>query len=490
MLFPHAGGMLRAFDGPVAGLGHLQTEDTYGERILVVLRMFGGNDGLNTIVPIHDDEYYRIRQQSSQHDLSIARERVLMSSGLNGHGLHPSMSPLHELFEEGKVAIVQGVGYPNMDLSHFRGTDIWLSASDAHEYINSGWLGRMIDERIDRRGPYGMKAPYALEFGKTVGAALVGAHGTHGHYVSQRSKYHDDVGEIFSVGGHEGAEVLHERFVSAQRYGTALESALTNVAHHTRVFPEESPLASSLQTISRLIRSGLPTQIYVVHAGQFDTHHHQQQVHAQQLDELFSSTLAFIRELEDSGDADRVCVLVMSEFGRRVEPTESGTDHGTAAPVFLIGHGVRGGIYGEAPTVRDLDQHGNLRWNVDFRQIYASVLRQWFDEDMDSTDQVILQRRFQPLPLFHVAGHTRTELVRIRPIPVHDMIRVVGTVPAPLQATIEISDLSGHVLNRSAMDLSSEISLSARSLSAGVYLLTVSAENGHIQRVAFPVEPR
>lgn len=486
-------GIVNAFASPDGRLGHIATPTLGGDRILVILRMFGGNDGLNTIVPIHDDEYYRVRKVTSQHDLSIAEDVAIPIEGHDGFGFHPSMSALNELYQEGNVAVIQGVGYPNMDLSHFRGNDIWLSASDADVYETSGWVGRTIESQLDHKGGVLSDTPYAVEFGQVMGRLLHGRSSAHGHVYHELSKFHGEDEVIHRAFGHAKSTLLHDRMVTSQRYGQKLDAALAKIPGHSRAYPEGSPLATSMMLVSRMIRSGLGTQVYVVHAGQFDTHHYQQEVHAQQLTELFNTINAFQRELEDHGDAGRVCIMPISEFGRRVEPTESGTDHGTAAPVFVIGRGVTGGIYGTAPLLTELDANGNLLWNVDFREIYSAILHDWFGADKQAIDSEILGRSYRPLPIFNrvVSVGQREQLqLSIAPTPVTDFVLLRSTWHQARPGTATIYDSSGRRIGAFRVDLSSDQRLPIGRLTSGVYVLVVLTDDGSSWRQAFPVEHR
>lgn len=478
---------MRAYAYPTDQLGHISANDQEGERILILLRMFGGNDGLNSIIPIHDDEYYRIRRDQSASDMSIAREAALPIADAPGFAMHPSMRRLHELYDEGHVAVVQGVGYPDMDLSHFRGTDIWLAASDSDTYVQSGWLGRM----FDASAPIDSGIPYAIEFGDNMSRILKGQHQAHAHqyHATHRFTGSEDIGRL--NGGFAMADEFESRFLRSQRTGRAVDEALGRVSNHTRAYSGVSPLADALKITSRLIRAGLTTQVYVIHAGQFDTHHRQQEVHAQQLDELFSNVHSLLRELEDSGDADRVCIMPISEFGRRVEPTQSGTDHGTAAPVFVIGKHVNGGMYGDAPSITDVDANGNLKWSTDFRQIYSSIMRQWFSMDPSSIDTGVLTRMFAPLPLF-AQNATLKSAITLAPIPARTTLDVIGHRDRLAPALFEITDLQGRMIKSGRLDLTQRTTIPLPSLAAGVYIISITETladgSASVHRQAFPVE--
>lgn len=443
-------------------LGHITTPDPDCDRILVILRMFGGNDGLNTIIPVYDDEYYRVRHRTSRYDLSIPAEAALPIPGNNDHRFHPALGPMLDLYLEGKVAIVQGVGYPDMNLSHFRGNDIWLSASDADVFDDSGFIGRFLERRYPDFPATLPDTPYAIEFGSVVGRLAEGRHHTMAFPYNDRTRIPRDTG--IRIGDGTQADRLEATIEKFLRQGSSfhgtIDRALQNVPGNLvdTYYRGDGYLGRALALTARLIRSGLGTQVYIIHAGQFDTHHDQQRVHAQQLDELFTNVLAFQREMEASGQDQRVCIMPISEFGRRVEPTGSGTDHGTAAPTFLIGGGVRGGLYGTAPSVRDLDADGNLKWNVDFRQIYASILAQWFCVPSTEVESHILPRYFQQLPLFRhaftepipikVQRDTPAPELQLHPNPALETLRIrIGGLPESADADVRISALDGRLIS-------------------------------------------
>jgi len=214
-------------------------------------------------------------------------------------------------------------------------------------------------------------------------------------------------------------------------------------------------------------------------------------VHAQQLDELFSNVHSLFRELEDSGDADRVCIMPISEFGRRVEPTQSGTDHGTAAPVFVIGKHVDGGMYGDAPSITDVDANGNLKWSTDFRQIYSSIMRQWFSMEPSSIHTGVLTRMFAPLPLFAKSAKL-SSVITLAPIPARTTLGVIGLRNHTTPAQFVISDLQGRTLLSGTLDLMQRTTIPLPALVGGVYVISITESladgSSSVHRQAFPVE--
>lgn len=482
------GTAIRSFAAPDSRLAWLATPTPASDRIVVILRLYGGNDGLNTVVPIHDDEYYRIRRDTAQVDLSIAPERTLPIPGHPDLGLHPALAPLAELYAEDKVAIVQGVGYPNMDLSHFRGLDIWLSASDANVFDRTGWTARTLERLYPDYPDVLPDAPYAIELGAIIGRSLEGSKGSMGYVFDRFLRQPDGIGPV----GPDGARsryletMVLEYLRQSDRFSRTLDQAMARIpAQPVNHYYADGngPLASSLKNVARLIRSGLSTRFYIVHSGQFDTHHRQQEVHHQQLDELSTNILAFQREIEEAGLADRVVVMPMSEFGRRIEPTESGTDHGTAAPVFVIGTQVRGGMYGITPRVDELDANDNLLWHVDFRQIYASVLSQWLEIPAPDIDGHILPRMFEQLPLFRtVTSNLHTSAVAgavpsVYPLPASDALTV--TLPPEVvwddEVSLSFHAMSGLCFLRTTVGRDGHVvRTSVRSLPSGLYTIVVT----------------
>jgi len=469
--------LARILHAPDAGMGWISAPVNSNNNILVVIRLFGGNDGLNTLIPIHDDEYYRIRRDTASVDMSIKAESTLPIPGTTDLAFHPALRPLSTLFNENKVAIVQGVGYPNMDLSHFRGTNIWLSASDSNVFETTGWMGRFLELRHQEKLESATD-PFAIEMGDKMGRAFVGMHTHMGITYETNTPIAEKVGlSTENILGSDLEALIHRQAMDGKKYIRRADSAVSSVPYGSgEYYNGPGNFGKSLRTISRSIRGGLTTQLYIVHTGQFDTHSNQQYDHAQQLDEMSTNVLAFQREMEEAGQADRVSMLIMSEFGRRPAPKATGTDHGTAAPVFVVGSSVNGGLYGVPPSVHDLNSDGNLHWHVDFRSIYASALEQWFGDDPTTYLPSVLPRQFPTIPLFRTPPSALTSAQNVWPSPCSNTVNISVTTgtTGPVRATI--TDMNGRPLRVYDAEVSGgAIQLNVSSVSQGMYVVQLAS---------------
>jgi uncharacterized protein (DUF1501 family) len=350
-------------------------------RILVLIQLRGGNDGLNTIVPFNDDLYYNLRPA-----LAIPKEDA-EPYRLNANlGMHPALAPLHPHFSEGRMAVLQNVGYPDSTLSHFRSTDIWVTASDADEVVGTGWLGRHLQAEhpgFDLNPP---EKPLAVQIGGSVAQLFKGTRGDMGMMLTS-TKVLDNLlagGEIYDTTAVPatlyGQEMAFTRLVANNsfRYADAVRAAY-DAGDNSIDYPDiEGKLGSNLATVARLIDGDLGAKIYHLTLIGFDTHSNQENTHANLLDILAKSIDAFLTDIASLDPEKEVLVMTYSEFGRRVPQNGSrGTDHGTAAPVLLFGSGLKGGVYGTLPNLASLDG-GNLNHDIDFRSVYGTVLQEWF----------------------------------------------------------------------------------------------------------------
>jgi uncharacterized protein (DUF1501 family) len=345
-------------------------------RILVLLQLTGGNDGLNTVIPYADDAYHAARPT-----LAIPRAQVLR---LDDHlGLPPALSPLKELHDQGQLAVVENVGYPHPNRSHFASMDIWHTASVAEVRSDTtGWIGRVVDREtsdvrleadptvihVDREPvPLLLTSRHHVvpSFADASSLRLGDAETEGLEKVLARSGAGDegDLAHITAM----GRKALYQ----ARRLADLLEGETSTIEYPA------SPLARSLEQIARLIAAGLSTRIYSTSLSGFDTHSIQAETHRGLLSTLGAAIAAFQRDLHDKGLADEVLVLTFSEFGRRIRENRSrGTDHGTAAPLFLVGRNVVPGIVGGKPDL-ETTEDGDLVHTIDFRRVYASVLESW-----------------------------------------------------------------------------------------------------------------
>jgi uncharacterized protein (DUF1501 family) len=364
-----------------------------GDRVLVVVQLLGGNDGLNTVIPHRHDAYARARRA-----LRIPASQVVKVD--DEIGLHPGLGKLGGVLEAGRLAIVQGVGYPNPDRSHFRSMEIWESARTeaGAAALETGWLGRVQDVNASTAGwgpalhVGGRQAPLALRAKRSEAVTVEDL---------EALRLRDGAKVALNTASGEGDGVLafvRRTTLAARAASERLEEA-AKAGTEGKGYPATG-LGRRLELIARLIRSDFGTRVFYTTLDGFDTHANQLGSHAALLTELGDALGAFDGDLRAAGDAERVSVLVFSEFGRRVaENASAGTDHGAAAPVFLLGPMAVSGLIGAHPSLDDLDD-GDLKHHTDFRRVYAAVLEGW----LRTPAEPILGPGFEPLPLFAERG--------------------------------------------------------------------------------------
>lgn len=368
------------------------------DRVLVVIQLSGGNDGLNTVVPYADERYYRARP-----NLAVKKEEVLKLD--DALGLHPQMKRLQHVYEHGKLAVLQGVGYPNPNRSHFRSMEIWHSASPADQNWTTGWLGRYFDHECK-----GAEAPIAaVNLGEKLPQSLAAERFrtvsidspalfrwsplAEGEGARTEERAFSRINTSLS-GGADTLGFLARTATSARLVGKSLEEALAR--YKSAVNYPEFRFSQSLKLVSQMISAELPTRLYYVELSGFDTHATQAGRHAALLQELSEGLGAFLHDLHGQGHLDRTLVLTFSEFGRRVAENRSGgTDHGAGNSMLLAGGPVKPGIHGQAPNLEDLDS-GDLKHQVDFRSVFGTVLQGWLGTDPEP----ILKGRFPAVSLF------------------------------------------------------------------------------------------
>lgn len=364
-------------------------------RILVLVQLAGGNDGLNTVVPFEDANYYRLRPT-----LGLPKDKVLRVS--DTHGLHPSMTALHALLNDGKLGIVQNVGYPNPNRSHFRSTEIWETASGSAEFISTGWVGRYLDSAC-AGVPADSHDPVAVHSSASVPPSFLGvqSHPTFG--LAQSGGNRRDSEEtrklLETMAGLSGSDEGNSGFLKQTFMDTLVtEKKVQKVIGDYK--PEKAypgnAFAASLRNVAALIAAGVPTRVYFVTLSGFDTHSNQLGPQATLLSTLSEGLAAFQRDLEAHQLDDQVTTMTFSEFGRRPSENESrGTDHGTAAPLFVMGPQVKAGLQGTPPSL-DLAKNQDLTYSTDFRGVYATMLDRW----LDCPSEPVLGGKFPALDLF------------------------------------------------------------------------------------------
>jgi uncharacterized protein (DUF1501 family) len=346
------------------------------DRVFVLLNLQGGNDGLNTIVPYASQSYYQARPT-----IGIAPGDVLQIN--DKIGFNPALRSLKDMFSRGDVAVVQGAGYPKPDHSHFRSTEIWQTAAP-DRYLSTGWLGRYLDgANLTQNNLFNAVAlaqvlPEAL-VSRNIDVPAIGAVQTYrltsDRAPGERSAFASlasDTGVPFAS-PYLGtvAEIEDHAQRGSEELPGLIAGYTTNAAYPA------TPLGRSLALAAQIIGSRLGTRILYVQHGSFDTHAAQKPTQDRLLGELSDALKAFYDDLAEHGNDKRTLTMTFSEFGRRVaENASAGTDHGEASPMFLVGGGVKGGVYGEHPSLDDLD-NGDVRFTVDFRSVYATVIERW-----------------------------------------------------------------------------------------------------------------
>lgn len=362
------------------------------DTVLVVVELAGGNDGLNTVVPYLDAQYHKLRPT-----IGIKEDQALKLD--DGMGLHPSMKGLSDLFAAGKVAVIQGVGYPNPNRSHFRSMDIWQTASPDDQF-KYGWIGRHFDEAMSA-GPLNAVAglglsvekPRALTAAKAsipCFASLADIKSMVGNADSERL-LREIQGQTAQAG--TATRTIQQASLSALDAMAALQSKLDGYTP-TGTYPADQ-FGNGFKQIAQLIATSPQTRVVYFRVGGFDTHSRQTESHAKLLQGFSDAVKAFQDEMEKVGKAEKVITVAFSEFGRRsYENGSAGTDHGKAGPMFVIGQRVKGGLYGPKPDLQNL-QDGDLAWKIDFRSVYATALDDWMGGD----SKVVLGGSFDKLAL-------------------------------------------------------------------------------------------
>lgn len=400
-------------DNPLMQALLMPTTDT--DHVLVIIQLNGGNDGLNMVIPLEYFPEYR----NARANIFIPEQKVLRLNNHDKIGLHPSMTGLHQLYQNGQLRIVQSVGYPQPNFSHFRATDIWMSASDSNQLVNSGWTGRYLNYEYPNF-PNGypnssMTDPLAIQIGSVSSLTLQGPAVSMGMSISNTSNFYNllNGAQDPAPATPAGKELTYVRMVSqqTQRYATVIKDAAAKVTQQGN-YPTPNSLADQLKIVARLIKGGLKTRVYMVSFGGFDTHASQVNTtdtttgtHANLLKTVSDAIKAFQDDLKLLGVDDRVVGMTFSEFGRRVKSNGSnGTDHGAAAPLFVFGKQVINGVSGNTPVIpANANVNDNIPFQIDFRSVYATLLSNWLCVK-DSDLQQIMLKNFQVLPLVQSAA--------------------------------------------------------------------------------------
>ena len=357
---------------------------TFEGKILVVIQLSGGNDGLNTVIPFRNDDYYSLRPS-----ISIAEAEVLKLS--DSLGFHPALEGLKGIYDQSLMTILNNVGYPNPDRSHFRSMDIWHTGSSSSEYWYSGWLGRYLDSQCGKGKP----VHSVLEIDDTLSLAVKGELKNAMGVTSPKMLY-DSVRSLHTITnentGNDNLDFLYKTLADTKSSAAYLYDQST--IYQSSVTYPNTDLGKHLKTVAELIISGTETSVYYCDHSGFDTHFGQLGKQKNLLTQYSEAVTAFVEDLKANQKLKDVVIMTFSEFGRRVEQNASGgTDHGTANNVFIInGELKKPGIYNESPDLKNLDQ-GDLIYQIDFRNIYATILEKVLKVD----DPSILKNQFNSL---------------------------------------------------------------------------------------------
>lgn len=401
----------------------LNTAALATDRVLVIVYLNGGNDGLNTVIPRDQYSLYT----GLRSNIAIPENAVLALDGNPATGLHPAMTGMRDLYNNGKLSIIHSVSYPNPDQSHYRATDIWMTAVDANATSDSGWAGRYLENRYPGY-PVGypnpqMEDPLAIQIGYLTSTALLGSQQSMGIALSDPNSFYQLVGsgsatspgDLPCCDAGELIAFIRQQQILSVGYATEIKAA-ADAGQNMATYPDASAknsLADQLKIVARLIHGGLKTKIYFVSLSGFDTHSTQVDptnvligTHADLLGKVSTAISAFQQDLKLQGTEDKVVGMTFSEFGRRANSNNSrGTDHGVAAPMFVFGSNLKHRTFGQNPDLANLTgQAGNkeITMQIDFRRVYTDILNDWFGTASATTNSLL----FHPFPTISLFSDT------------------------------------------------------------------------------------
>ena len=363
-------------------------KDSLGFKKLVIVQLSGGNDGLNTIIPYTNDIYYK-----SRPNIAISKNDCIKIT--DEFGINKNLAPLKNLYDKGYLSVINNVGYPNPIRSHFRSTDIWHTASDSNQYLNTGWLGRYIDI-------YGKKPYSGIELDDSLSLIMKGDVLKGIATKNPTSLYNNTKTPYFKKVLDSQRDVHLSEHNLGYLYKTMIEAKSsakyifeTSKTYNSNLTYPNNPFGKQLKTTAQFINSRLESKVFYVSMGGFDTHVRQEKKQNKLLQTYSEAMDVFVKDLEQKDTFKDTLILTFSEFGRRVKQNAaSGTDHGAANNVFIIGKNLKKqGFYNEAPNLIDLDKNGDIKYTVDFRSIYATILDQWLEVD----DATILNKSYSKL---------------------------------------------------------------------------------------------
>ncbi|MBX2932933.1 MAG: DUF1501 domain-containing protein [Ferruginibacter sp.] len=474
------------------------------DHVLVLVQLSGGNDGLNTLIPLEFySNYNRIRP-----NIAIPENRVLALNNNLKTGLHPSLTGMQQMYNEEKLCAIQAVGYPSPNGSHFRSMDIWLTGSDTNQYLSTGWAGRYLNHQFPNY-PIGfpndvMPDPLALQIGSVLSPVFLSPTGFNALAIDESLNFYNLIDAIQDPAPNtpSGNELTYLRTVAKQtnRYAEAITGAAAKVTQQSP-YPADNYLAAQLKAVAKLVAGGLKTKIYMVSMGGFDTHAGQVNGgntltgnHSALLKQVSEAITAFTKDLKFLGVSNRVLGMTFSEFGRRMQSNGSlGTDHGAAQPVFLFGDAVKQGVLGKNPDIPATTQAiDNVPMQYDFRSVYSTILRDWFCLPPNEVENVLL-KNYQYLPVIQSTA-CNMDILELNNL--GDNLIINYPNPFTSSTTITFKSAGGHTLVQVFDTTGKRVAILADKVyDAGTYSVTFNSvslasgvyyarlQNGSLQQV-------
>lgn len=484
----------KAFARPSSFVQSLVNLADQSDRVLVIIQLQGGNDGLNMVIPLDQMGVYT--DPKFRGNIAIPEAKALRLKNYSQTGLHPAMTGMQQLFNDGKLSIVQGVSYPTPNFSHFRASDIWMTAVDASQTAASGWAGRYLDKQFpdypDKYPTTQMPDPPAIQIGYVTATSLLGPTDSMAIVLQNPDTFARLVGDkpnapATNITGYAGQQIeyIRQQQASSVSYAGQIKTA-AGKSKNLATYPTANALGDQLKIIARLIAGGMQTKVYYVTMGGFDTHAAQvvgtdttTGTHANLLRTLSDAVLAFQNDLTQLKIADRVVGMTFSEFGRRAISNGSlGTDHGTSAPMFVFGTAIKSPMVGKNPNLSDLDNN-NLKMQTDFRQVYAAILTDWF-----GTDSTTLFRDFPVSTVFR-APQTVTAVApsaaetRLYPNPASTVAVLESDWLAQGVQSVQLINVQGQFLSvDTARPSATSVQINVNNLPTGTYALQVETARG------------
>lgn len=493
-----SGGVAFGFDGVgIRAMAHspvmMDLAGTNG-KIMVLIQLSGGNDGINTVIPYEDSVYF-----SKRTNIAIKKQEAIQLT--DTIGLNPGMGALKNLYDEDKVSVIQAVGYENPNRSHFRSTDIWLSGSDANQVLTEGWVGRYLAKTYPEYPAKLPDQPMAIQLGSVESMLLISQLGSMGTVFDDPSTFYQLVNGSTADNDPPPATIAGEELkflkqIAAQsiQYSGIIKTS-ADKGKNVITYPNTN-LARQLSIVAKLISGGVQTPVYLTTIGGFDTHANQVGQHANLLKMVADAIASFQLDIDRQGLAENVVVMTFSEFGRRLNQNGTlGTDHGTAAPMFVVGKTVKGGILGGNLDLINLDSSGDIKYKYDYRQIYTSIMRDHLGMSQTDTRNVLI-KDFEKLPIFRVSAENPAEMAAFElfgpsPNPFSDYTKLRYRLNKKQDIRLTIMDLLGHEVEVLAEGIREEgaynLNYNGNNLSEGMYLLSMQGE-GSRQTLRMMVE--